>query len=125
MTKFTFTTINRKKTVFSINEIPWNDLHSINDQPALIYPDSSEFWYNKGLIHRKNKPAIIGASGSKYYFKNSQLHNLNGPAIIYSSKFEYWINGIHYNNFKHFIDNHPNQDRIFKSHLKLLNKKYI
>ena len=49
------------------------ELHRENDLPAIIYADSSKFWYKNGKLHRENyMPAIIYADGSKSWYKNGK-----------------------------------------------------
>lgn len=95
------------------------ELHSINDEPAIINTDGSKIWYCNDKIHRDNDlPAETWPDGTqvwywnnqihrdgdkpafenekvKQWYKNGKLHRDNNlPAIIYSDgKEEYYING--------------------------------
>ena len=51
-------------------------LHSVNDEPAIIYANGSKYWCKNGKPHRDgDKPAVIWANGgSKYWYKNGKLY---------------------------------------------------
>ena len=54
-------------------------LHSLNDQPALIYTNGNKYWYQNSKLHRDNDlPAIIYANGEQRWYQNGQRHG-DGP----------------------------------------------
>lgn len=80
--------------VFTINEI--GNLHSFNDNPAMI-SSRYDVYYSNGKVHRDNgKPAKINKkNGMVSYYKNGTLHNTNGPSIVHSDgKKEFFVNGM-------------------------------
>lgn len=62
-----------------------------------ILPDGAIYYYNeKNEIHNVNdEPALIYKSGTKIWCKNDQYHRDNGlPAVIWSDgREEYWVDG--------------------------------
>lgn len=71
-----------------MEEIPWDNLHSPNDNPAYE----------------------VLSSGYKSWLFEGQKHRLSGPAAIWHNDIEqFYLNGIFYN-FKDWILNHPNID---------------
>jgi hypothetical protein len=53
-------------------------LHSIDDKPAYIRADGTQYWYQHGKLHRDNdKPAIIRADGTQRWFQHGKLHRDN------------------------------------------------
>jgi hypothetical protein len=86
-----------------------DQLHSFNDEPAIIYFNGIKYWYKDGKLHRDNdKPAIIYFDGTKYWYKDGKCHRDNDePAIVYADGAKRWyINGI----------------ELIKKQVKLLNK---
>lgn len=80
--------------VFTTNE--FGNLHSFDDNPALI-SSKQDVYYCNGKIHRDNgKPAKINkVNGMVSYYKNGALHNSNGPSIVHSNgKKEFFVNGL-------------------------------
>ena len=61
-------------------------LHSVDDEPAIIWSDGTKYWFKDGLKHRDNNlPAIIYSDGDCGYYKNEN---------------RYWfINGTEYYNY--------------------------
>ena len=46
-------------------------LHRDNDQPAVIYANDDQYWYQNGKQHRdNNQPAVIYANGNQYWYQN-------------------------------------------------------
>jgi hypothetical protein len=85
-------------------------LHSYDDEPAIVFLDGGKHWYKDGVRHRDNElPAEIWGSGSMYYFVNGELHRLTGPAIEHTDPNTnidgYYVNGIHLTKEEHA--NHP------------------
>jgi hypothetical protein len=69
-----------------------NELHSFNDQPAIIYSDGSKSWCQHGKHHRDNDlPAAIYSNGSTSWYQHGKLHRDNDqPAAIYSDGRKEW-----------------------------------
>lgn len=98
-------------------------LNSVNDKPAILYPNGDSYWYKEGKIHRDNDmpavvtynaemwlqdnkhhrdndlPAIIFKEGSQKWYHHGKRHRDTGPAIIkINGDKEFWKNGIKQNN---------------------------
>ena len=60
--------------------------HSLNDKPAAIDANGTQYWYQNGKWHRDHdKPAIIRADGSQLWYQNGEKHRDNDkPAVIYA-----------------------------------------
>lgn len=87
-------TFARKYTtkVEEITLLPNGDRHSINDQPAVVRADMSEWWHY-GKLHRDGSPAVIGDAIEKWYF-NDLRHRVGGPAVTYTrGSIEYFQHG--------------------------------
>jgi hypothetical protein len=78
-----------------------NQLHSFNDEPALIKKNGEKWWYKNGVVHRDNDmPAIE-------YVKNIvEKNNKNLNQIEYKTTVKNWyINGwLHRDNDKPAIE---------------------
>lgn len=72
-----------------LSHIPYSQLHSINDNPALITKIGNKQWYFEGKIHRESGPAIILSNGN----------------------FGFYLNGKGYT-FKHWCENNPNKTAL-------------
>jgi hypothetical protein len=86
---------NGKKETYNSN----NQLHSFNDEPAIIYFDGTKYWYKDGKCHRDNdEPAYISSTGTKYWYKDGKFHRDNDePAIIsYDGTKRWYKDGILY-----------------------------
>lgn len=81
------------------------ELHSLEDQPAVVYKDGTKWWYKNGKVHRDGDlPAVMWHNGVQEWFQNGRRHRDNGPAVIYPSdpsiapefrgKRQWWLNGI-------------------------------
>ena len=77
-------------------------LHSFNDQPAAVYANGNQYWYQRGKPHRDNGPAVVYADGHMEWYNSGELHRDNGPAIIFASGTRIW----YCNDIKH-RDNGP------------------
>lgn len=65
------------------DEIPWDDLHSINDKPA--YEDLGigyKDWRFEGKWHRENGPAIIYSNGNYYFWLNDKMYENENDWLI-------------------------------------------
>ena len=90
--KYTKDNIGNK---FNYNE--FGELHSINDEPAMILESGEKRWYYKNLLHRETGPAVTIPGYENQYFFMGKKHRENGPAIENIEYEEYWINGIQIN----------------------------
>jgi hypothetical protein len=74
------------------------ELHSFNDEPAIINSGGSKQWYKHGKIHRDNDlPAIIWSNGSKAWFQHGLRHRETDAAYIDNNGYkEYGLNGKQY-----------------------------
>lgn len=85
-----------KQGLFETNykfKIPWDELHSLNDEPA--FEDlsiGSKGWCFEGKWHRETGPAKTWANGT----------------------YSFWLNGIWYENINDWLEHHPNQDKAFQ-----------
>ena len=76
-----------------------NQLHSFNDEPAIIRSNGTKSLYKDDKLHRDNdEPAYISSDGTKYWYKDGKRHRDNDePAIIYSNGTKEWYkDGISY-----------------------------
>lgn len=68
-------------------------LHSLNDKPAKIDQDGTEYWYHRGVLHRAgDKHAIFrenGMNDMSIYYKNGQIHREKGPAYVSQKRGEF------------------------------------
>jgi len=55
-------------------------LHRL-DGPAVEWAYGSKYWFQEGKLHRLDGPAFEGASGTKSWWQNDQLHRIDGPAV--------------------------------------------
>ena len=72
---------NSKKVIYN-GCIRWrnkyNQLHSFNDQPSLLYKNGTRYWFEHNKQHRGfNKPAVIWYNGNKGYWVNGKLVKRN------------------------------------------------
>ena len=61
-----------------MNKVTSNEnyqLHSFNDEPAVIYEDGIKYWYKNGIIHRETGAAVIYEDGTKQYWLNGKYYN--------------------------------------------------
>ena len=76
------------------------ELHSFDDEPAMIMGHGAKVWYRNNEIHREGDlPAFIDGDGlSMHYYKNGKLHRDNDlPAVIRADGREcYYKNGVKY-----------------------------
>lgn len=78
-------------------------LHSIDDAPACLYPDGTQWWYREGKLHRVGGPAVVYGLGIEEWWEYGRRHRLDGPAVVYPDKPEilpqyrgvkqFWRNG--------------------------------
>lgn len=67
------------RTEYLVNGI----LHSVNDQPAVVFADGTKIWYRYGHIHRDNDlPAIERGNELHEWWQNNRRHRLKGPAVV-------------------------------------------
>ena len=81
----------------------FGNLHSFDDQPAVIYSNGDKYWFQNGQLHRDDpsgqQPAVILADGEQRWYKNGQLHRDSPsgqqPAIIDANGGREWFqNGL-------------------------------
>ena len=58
-------------------------MHSIADQPAVVYEDGTAWWYKHNKIHRDGGPAVVWHNGVEEWFQDGVRHRLPGPAVTY------------------------------------------
>jgi hypothetical protein len=52
-------------------------IHSINDEPAAIWPIGTKAWYKEGKYHRESGPAWVYPDGHRsYYFENEHYPDI-------------------------------------------------
>jgi hypothetical protein len=81
------------RDVYFYHSFKYNgELHSFNDQPAMIYNYGMKVWYQHGTLHRDNdQPAVIQSDGSQFWYQHGSYHRDNDqPAIIYSTGTKRW-----------------------------------
>ncbi len=60
-----------------------NDLLHREDGPAMVTKDKTQVWYKNGNVHSyNNNPAIITQDGFKAWYDTGIRHRSDGPAII-------------------------------------------
>lgn len=75
-----------------------NQLHRLNDKPAMVWKDGNKIWALNDQIHRENdKPAKIDSTG-QFWYKHDMQHREGGkPAAIYrNGGKEYFLNDREY-----------------------------
>lgn len=59
-------------------------LHSVDDEPAIVYNDGTKWWYDHDKVSRGgDKPAVVWWNGVQEWWVNNERHRDNGPAVIY------------------------------------------
>ena len=70
MLKYSITTNEDRTTTYRFN----GEIHRDNDQPAVIYPDGTKYWYQNGMPHRDNdQPAVIYPAGTKFWYQHGRF----------------------------------------------------
>jgi hypothetical protein len=64
-------------------------LHRLNG-PAVGWANGTKLWYQNGQLHRIDGPAVEYADGDKHWYQNGQRHRLDGPAIEYADGTKLW-----------------------------------
>jgi hypothetical protein len=64
-------------------------LHRL-DGPAAEWADGYKCWYQNGFIHRMDGPAEEWSDGSKFWYQNGQRHRLDGPAAEWADGSKSW-----------------------------------
>jgi hypothetical protein len=54
------------------------ELHSFNDEPAVIESNGTKYWYKNGKLHREDLPAVICPNGIKFYYNNGKRISMLG-----------------------------------------------
>lgn len=73
--------------MYNIAHYTNDQLHSIDDAPAIIYSNGDKYWYKEGKRHRENGPAFITFPGYREYYYNGALL----PKIKTNKELEAWI----------------------------------
>jgi len=81
--------INSHDTIWYISPYDKLIIH-MDDGPAIIWADGSQYWYINGKQHRVDGPAIIWADGSQEWYINGKQHRENGPAKILADGTQKW-----------------------------------
>lgn len=50
-------------------------LNSINDEPAYINDNGTEFWLKDGVQHRENGPAIMDKGKGNFWYLNGKMYS--------------------------------------------------
>ena len=66
------------------------NLHSVNDEPALVTIHGDKVWYNDGKVHRLGNPAYISDTYGCFYTVNGKFHRLDGPADLTYKSMPIW-----------------------------------
>ena len=74
------------------------ELHSFNDEPAVIWDNLDKFWCKNGELHRDNdQPAVIYHDDIEFWYQYGKRHRETDAAVIYPNGLkEYWLNGKQY-----------------------------
>ena len=64
-----------------------------DNAPAVITPDGTKHWYQRGILHRDNGPASTTTSGSEKWYQNGIIHRDNGPAYTHNGDKIWYQNG--------------------------------
>ena len=75
-----------------------------------------KYWYNKNKeLHSFNdQPAVINFDGSRYWYQNGKIHRLTGPAVIYSNGIKAWYIDGKYIDLKKYGIDHLSDEKISK-----------
>jgi hypothetical protein len=55
-----------------------------------VTADKTEWFNEKGQLHRLGGPAVEQANGDKYWYQNGKLHRIDGPAVEWSNDSKHW-----------------------------------
>lgn len=68
------------------------------DGPAVIYTDTSCFWYQNDLRHREDGPAAVWSDGDLHWFQQGLLHREDGPAVVRANGTvqQWYLRGVQY-----------------------------
>jgi len=93
-----FKMIIQNRPLISFQSRIFDQLHSFNDEPALIYAESGfREWYRNGKVHRDDGPAVLWADGQQEWWRDGKLHRDDGPAVIYvNGQQEWYKDGLRY-----------------------------
>jgi hypothetical protein len=103
-------------------------LHSVNDQPAVVYTDGTKWWYKQGQIHRDGGPAVVHPNGVEEWWQNNKRHRTGGPAVIYPDTAEIIpeLRGVkqHWDSGNMFQEELPPAVRAYRAEVAALQKKH-
>ena len=61
-----------------------NNLLHRKDGPAMVMKDGTQVWYKNGQIHSyNNEPALITSDGFRAWYDTGIRHRSDGPAVIH------------------------------------------
>lgn len=105
------------------------ELHSVDDAPAMVYPDGTQWWYRGGKVHRDGAAAILWHNGVEEWFQDGKRHRDDGPAVSLPDEDgithsrrglkEWWVQG------KMIRWEAPIPTTNYRSELALLRKKHF
>jgi uncharacterized protein (UPF0216 family) len=55
-----------------------------------VTADKTQWFNEKGQLHRVDGPAVEGANGTKHWYQKDQLHRIDGPAVEWASGTKHW-----------------------------------
>lgn len=65
--------------------------HSCHDEPAVVWSDGHQEWYQHGKPHRDgDKPAIIWKDGRQEWYQHGQMHRGDGKPAMVHTLFQCW-----------------------------------
>ena len=70
-------------------EDEYGDLHR-DDGPALIEPDGTQRWFQRGKLHREDGPAVVMPNGAQAWLQRGELHRDDGPAETWPGGTQCW-----------------------------------
>jgi len=88
----------RERVNITIQTTLFGRLHSIYDEPSIVYDNETRLWHKNGDLHRDGDlPAVVNESEDYYYewFQNGLLHrDGDKPAIVDECLKEWYRNGV-------------------------------
>jgi hypothetical protein len=96
--KYRYTTKEGQFETNDYKEIPFNELHSLNDEPSYEnLLNGWKEWYFEGKIHRETGPAQYWSNGN----------------------YDFWLNHIKYENVNSWLRDNPNKEIEFQAFMRL------
>ena len=68
-------------------------IHSFDDRRAIVYPRGTQYWLEKGILHRDSGPAVITHDGERHYYSHGKHNSRPGdlPAFEGSNGEQIWM----------------------------------